>query len=346
MSCYKPLLALPTQELTSSGKRKFVPVGAYERYKDFDPFIAFPGAIKIPCGQCRGCRMQNMREWADRMIIELDHSKKAVFLTLTYNDDHIPLILDRETGELVGTLCKRDLTNFFKRLRKQFPDKEIRYYATGEYGEHTKRPHVHIILFGFSLDDFNFNKLADPEHRFDIYYSRVEWQGKNELGQDYYRCDWLSEAVWQNGFVCLSDVSWKTCAYVARYVKKKDMGLVQDAFKSKKDIREPEYSVMSRNPGIGMYYPKEHEDTFEKSVYYFNDQDGVTKVKMPGAFMRYLYMSDRVKYNEMKEERQKYSSDHELSKLLQTDLTSMELNDMYEESQKKSLEVLDFYRGL
>lgn len=134
MSCYKPLLAVPTDEITKSGKRKYIPVCSYDRVKDSDPMVMFPGSIKIPCGQCRGCRLQNMREWADRMIIEIDHSKKAVFLTLTYNDDNIPLILDKESGELLGTLRKRDLTNFFKRLRKQFKNKELRYYACGEYG--------------------------------------------------------------------------------------------------------------------------------------------------------------------------------------------------------------------
>lgn len=134
MACYHPLLAVPTDEVGKNGRRKYVPVMAYDRAKDFDPGVTFPGSIKIPCGQCRGCRLQNMREWADRMILELDHSKKAVFLTLTYNDHHLPRTTDRESGEVVPTLSKRDLTNFLKRLRKQFKDRELRYYACGEYG--------------------------------------------------------------------------------------------------------------------------------------------------------------------------------------------------------------------
>lgn len=213
-------------------------------------------------------------------------------------------------------------------------------------GSNTHRPHYHIILFGLGLDDFNFNRIGDPEHRFEITGSRVVWQGKNELGQDYYRCDWLSEEVWQNGFVCLSEVSWKTCAYVARYVKKKDMGLVQDAFKYNPSLQEPEYSVMSRNPGIGMYFPEEHKDAFEIDVKYFSDQDGVTRVRIPGALLRYLYINDRAKYKELKNERQLFSHDAELTKLLQTDLSTMELNNIQEKRLEKSSEVIDFYRGL
>ena len=197
-------------------------------------------------------------------------------------------------------------------------------------------------MFGLDLEDFNFNRLGDPEHRFEITGSRVVWQGRNELGQDYYRCDWLADEVWTHGFVCLSEVSWKTCAYVARYVKKKDMGLVQDAYNEK--LCEPPYSVMSRNPGIGMYYPEDHKDCFDYNVKYFSDEDGVTKVHMPGALLRYLYVNDRKKYNELKNERAKFSHDSELTKLLQTDLSSMEMNLISENQINKSSEVIDYYR--
>lgn len=146
MSCHKPLLAVPTNDVAGNGKRKYVPIGAFEKFKNFDLRISFPGSIKIPCGQCLGCRMDNCRSWADRMMIELDHSKKAVFLTLTYRDEDLPMRYDMSTGEVVNTLQKRDLTNFFKRLRKRFAGKELRYYACGEYGSRTHRPRCCISI--------------------------------------------------------------------------------------------------------------------------------------------------------------------------------------------------------
>lgn len=338
MPCHKPLLAVPTDEITKNGKRKYVPIGSFDRFKDFDPQKSFPGSIKIPCGQCRGCRMDNCRQWADRMMMELDHSKKSVFLTLTYNDENLPMRYDMTTGEVVNTLQKRDLTNFFKRLRKRFKGKEIRYYACGEYGSNTHRPHYHIIIFGLDLGDFNI--IGENG----IITSMIVLQGRNELGQDYYKCDWLSEEVWKHGFVCLSEVSWRTCAYVARYVKKKDKGLVQDALIER--YEEPEYAVMSRNPGIGMYYPIDHPDCFDKSKFYFADQNGAVSVNLPAALLRYLYVNDRKKYNELKENRAKYARDAEINKIWQTDLSSMEMLNISENQIIHSEEVLDFYRGL
>lgn len=197
-----------------------------------------------------------------------------------------------------------------------------------------------MILFGLSLEDFNFRRLHDKYSEF----SKIELQGRNELGQPYYRCNWLSNVVWQHGFVCLSEVSWKTCAYVARYVKKKDKGLVQDAFNP--SVKEPEYSVMSRRPGIGMYYPEEHPDAFDKSKFYFADQEGSVVVNLPPALLRYLYINDRVKYDELKNERAAFARDQEMSKLQMTDLSSMEMCHLVEVRSGSSEEVLDFYRGL
>ena len=53
-----------------------------------------------------------------------------------------------------GVVCKKDIQNFLKRLRKKIDklnisdnDKKIRYYIASEYGPITKRPHYHGIIF-------------------------------------------------------------------------------------------------------------------------------------------------------------------------------------------------------
>lgn len=324
MPCNKPLLAVISDQETKSGKKKYIPIGRY----DHDLAVDYPDGIKIPCGKCAGCRAQKSREWADRMILELDHSKKAVFLTLTYNDDHVPAIMQITTGQFELTLQKRDLQLFMKRLRKRFKDKELRFYAVGEYGKNTQRPHYHLILFGLGLDDFKDLKI----------------KGSNELGQIYYKSDWLAEEVWKLGFCLLSEVSWKTCAYVARYVKKKDMGLVTDEYVER--MSQPEFSVMSRDPGIGMYYPLEHKEYLSKSVYYFSDQNDIVQVRFPSVFLNYLEKNDKKRYLELKEERKKYANDYEMAKLYQTDLTSMEMDDIADSKINFTEEVIDFYRGL
>lgn len=62
------------------------------------------------------------------------------FVTLTYADAHLTF----RSG--VSQLVKSDLQKWFKRVRKA--GYKFRYYAVGEYGSHTYRPHYHILVFG------------------------------------------------------------------------------------------------------------------------------------------------------------------------------------------------------
>lgn len=103
----------------------------------------FPDGLLVPCGKCLACRIAKRTEWSMRMIHELENFSCAVFVTLTYDDEHLP-----ENGSLVVS----DLQKFFKRLRKECDklDRSIRYFACGEYGDRTGRPHYHAILFGLS----------------------------------------------------------------------------------------------------------------------------------------------------------------------------------------------------
>lgn len=95
--------------------------------------------IALPCGKCMGCRLARARGWALRCWLELQDHQHAAFITLTYSDEHNPL-----------TLRKEDLQVFNKRLRKQLAKKKrrMRFFASGEYGEKTSRPHYHMIAYG------------------------------------------------------------------------------------------------------------------------------------------------------------------------------------------------------
>lgn len=92
----------------------------------------------------------------------------AKFITLTYDTNNVPI-----TPKGYMALNKRDLQLFFKRLRKaqqsqtkndsvgnkngyRLSGKSIKYFAVGEYGGRTNRPHYHIILFNAKLE------LIDP----------------------------------------------------------------------------------------------------------------------------------------------------------------------------------------
>lgn len=173
--------------------------------------------IILPCGQCVGCRLERSRSWAIRCSLEKQLHKDSCFLTLTYDDEHLP----RDYS-----LHKEHLTNFFKRLRFNESIK-FRYFACGEYGDLYSRPHYHVILFGYRPDD-------------------LVPVGQS-MGNILYTSPKILKA-WQNqGYVSLGEVTFESCAYTARYIMKKITG---DKAEEYYHGREPEYVVMSRRPGI------------------------------------------------------------------------------------------------
>lgn len=104
----------------------------------------------VPCGRCPLCRKRRATAWAVRLQQEYKRCNSAVFLTLTYDTDHVPI-----TKKGFLNLSKRDLQLFFKRLRyAQSGSKKsaIKYYACGEYGGKSWRPHYHVILFNANIE--------------------------------------------------------------------------------------------------------------------------------------------------------------------------------------------------
>lgn len=104
--------------------------------------------VDVPCGKCAACLSKRRCDWMTRLFFEYHDHSRGAFVTLTYNDDNLPTVVDKETGACVGTLVKRDLQLFMKRLRKRLGN-GIRFFAVGEYGSTTFRPHYHMLLFGY-----------------------------------------------------------------------------------------------------------------------------------------------------------------------------------------------------
>lgn len=96
----------------------------------------------VPCGKCAFCLKKSVEAWITRISHEMEYSSAAHFLTLTYDDQHLP------PGH---HLVKRDLQDFFRSLRKKNPG--IRYFAIGEYGGLNGRPHYHAIVFNITDED-------------------------------------------------------------------------------------------------------------------------------------------------------------------------------------------------
>lgn len=150
--------------------------------------------IKIPCGYCLGCRLDKSNAWATRIMLEAKDHKKNCFITLTYAPEHLPI---RENHM---TLKKKDLQDFIKRLRYHL-NKKISYFACGEYGGQTHRPHYHIIIFGWEPDDLKPISLSTT-------------------GKQMYTSTTVS-SIWGNGFITVEELNYATACYTARYVQKK-----------------------------------------------------------------------------------------------------------------------------
>lgn len=183
--------------------------------------------LTLPCGQCIGCRLDRSREWAMRCMHESSLHEHNVFITLTYSEEHCPID---------GGLYHRHFQLFMKRLRKLFPG--VRYYMCGEYGGNFGRPHFHAILFGCNFGDYTL------------------WK-RSSSGSNLYRSSTL-ERLWVFGHSSCGDVTFESCAYVARYIMKKVTGRRSERSYETVDPdtgeifqRNPEYNRMSLKPGIG-----------------------------------------------------------------------------------------------
>ena len=183
--------------------------------------------IQLPCGQCMNCRLAKSRDWATRCTHEAYMYDQNCFITLTYDEKHLP------EG---GVLVKKHFQDFMKRLRKHFTGRIIRFYGCGEYGEKNLRPHYHIILFNLDFDDKRLYKHGD----FPLFNS-----------------DTLSR-LWPMGHAVIAGFSFESAAYVARYCCKKITG---SAAESHYNGRPPEWSLQSNRPGIGApFFYRFYED--------------------------------------------------------------------------------------
>lgn len=137
--------------------------------------------ILVPCGKCIPCLTNKRADWTFRLQEEHKVSKSAHFVTLTYDEKHL---------RTSRSLCKRDVQLYLKRLRKKDETTRIRYYAVGEYGSKSGRPHYHILLFNSC--------------------------------EEHIRSSWTDSKCVSIGMVHVGKVAAASIAYVTKYMIQKD----------------------------------------------------------------------------------------------------------------------------
>lgn len=137
------------------------------------------------------------------MMLESMEHPYSCFITLTYNEEHVPKD---------GSVSKRPLQLFIKRVREAIHPRTLRYYACGEYGDKSWRPHYHALLFGVSPTE-----------------------------------EKMLSKCWPFGFISVGTCEPESMSYVSGYVIKKMTSPKDQRLQG----RAPEFCLMSRKPGLG-----------------------------------------------------------------------------------------------
>lgn len=143
----------------------------------------------------------------------MEHEENA-FVTLTYGDEFLP-----PDGHLDAT----HLQLWLKRFRRAIAPHRVRFFAVGEYGSESLRPHYHLCMFGVSAQS--------------VFETPGGWATGEQLVHD----------TWGKGHVLVGEFTPATAGYVTGYVTQK----LSDRSSGLKDHLIPEFARMSLRPGIG-----------------------------------------------------------------------------------------------
>lgn len=227
--------------------------------------------VTVKCGKCVECLRQKSVEWAFRILDECSLYSQNSFLTLTYNDEHIP------PG---GSVSRRELQLFIKRLRQEISPVRIRFFGCGEYGKKFGRPHYHLIIFGW--------------------YPADAWFFKHVDGSDLYRSPTL-EKVWRYGFSSVAAVDYYSALYTAKYMNKIDFDNFKKNNRGQSAPVSAPFIQMSNRPGIG--YECVYQSDLRSDRIYKNGRS----CKIPRYYLKVMER-DGLFLDEFKERRQRDGS--------------------------------------
>lgn len=188
---------------TSSGQIKFT----------------YEGELRLPCGTCTECIKKRAIDWALRAKHEISLHKENCFLTLTYDDAHLPSKF----------IQKLDFQKFLKKVRKKY---KLRYMVSYEYGSKKQRPHVHAIIFGYN-----------PPNQLKFI--------KTSKGDQLFKSEEVSKK-WKHGSHSIGTANEKTAYYIASYALKGKKHYVTDDHGEIHAVSDQMNS--SNRPAVGLDY--------------------------------------------------------------------------------------------
>lgn len=233
--------------------------------------ITLKTGIHVPCGRCLNCLGNKRNDWTFRLYRELKTAQSAYFLTYTYNDESLIY------GDSSPTVSKRELQLYIKRLRQEIKKYEVnhenkdeclktaknslkfKYYAVGEYGTESERPHYHALFFNLPLGMPVHTTLAEL---------------------------WSEEGK-SKGFIKVGTVTVRSISYVAGY-------LINPQTDEKG--KEKQFSIMSTKPAIGAGY-LETSGFFHKNNAKFTARMAGQSWRLPRYYKERIFSRKEIEQN-------------------------------------------------
>lgn len=312
----------------------------------------------IPCGKCIGCRLEYSRQWATRGYLEsLDHDQNW-FCTITYDEDHITTLEEVETedgitywndGTWNGTLVPKELTQFIKNIRqimkREYHQDGIRFMACGEYGSEGERPHYHIIFFNLNLpvEDLHHPRIINHEVYYESHIIDRAWGGERYLDKKRKIVNPKSK-----GIANVSEATWNSIAYTARYITKKINGAESEDYYAEKG-QAKEFFRVSRMPGIGENYFRKHwKEIYDKDEIIIKNKAGAIATQPPKYFDRLLEETSPKTLERIKIKRKRRAKQNSQVNALETSLFELQQLEIAERLQdEKTLRLVrEFEKGV
>lgn len=221
-----------------------------------------PMYIVVPCNKCPICRDKKSKSWSFRAVCENKYStSQPLFLTLTYNPEHLP----------VCGIFKEEIQLFMKRLRRSLDRKNIthniRYFACGEYGTKSGRPHYHLIFWNFPDVGTLYDKLHLIESAWRLPTGKYNSDGSP-----------ITSSI---GFAYCVPCEHGAITYVMKYMRKQ--GKIPYG-------KNPLFFLSSRkNGGIGAQFARE-------TMQFYRDNPHVTSMSVLDPYSNQIFESEMPLY--------------------------------------------------
>lgn len=240
--------------------------------------------IAFPCGGCLDCRKRRAAGWGFRLRQQLKVSNTAYFLTLTYDNEHVPI-----TPNGFLTLYPAHVKNYIKTLRKtqeralikmaeqtetKYVPTLVKYYQVGEYGGIYNRPHYHLIIYNLELETLITSKWKTIALNNPDYYLK---------GKYHYQTKY-----WKHGTITIGQVEEASIMYCLKYIQKGKTVPIHGL-----DDRQPEYQCMSK--GLGLNYITDEALKWHYGDHlnrYYGNNPGGIKVPLPRYLKERIYDAD------------------------------------------------------